>query len=608
MKQLIISCLLWMVTVQVAAQRYNLDSLLNLLETPKLTVTEQLESYVKICEVYQSSDPEKQLLYAEKGLSLAEKEKHKAYIAKFYSSIGAYYTSKLQFNTALSNFNTALEYAIAADDRKQEAVMYINLGALFNWQNNNPKSLEYYLKALSIYDEIGDVHDNRIIVLFNISNIYGGLKNKEHALSYLEKADSIAETVYAKMMVNYGFGNEYSDPEKRLEYYQKAYEMAVEVGHKGFQAAISQNIAEMYLLLGNTENSLVYIQKSLQLGEEIGHIHLIRGAYTILSEIYCKQNRWKEGEIAACKAWETDSTRSEHTNSIFYNLIASNIYFNHKEKATAYLTKFFDIIEDDLHNDDKLRESLSEMEVKYETEKKEMRIASLEQERKMYVWLGVAAVLVVFALGLALLLNIRSRRKERRLIASEAIQEGEIGERMRIADDLHDRLGSDLTAVKIGLSNAESLQSISEKLDTCMKGLREIMNNIIPRSLRLYGMKAALEDFCTQYANLQFHFFGEEKRIRHNLEYTVYCCAKELVNNSLKHSGASTVNLQLVQSKKHVSLTVQDDGCGFDERSVIKGDGLQNIRNRVASCRGKIDIASTPGKGTETVIELKTDS
>jgi signal transduction histidine kinase len=65
--------------------------------------------------------------------------------------------------------------------------------------------------------------------------------------------------------------------------------------------------------------------------------------------------------------------------------------------------------------------------------------------------------------------------------------------------------------------------------------------------------------------------------------------------------------VQNVDSLVNVSLTVQDDGCGFDEKTFVKGDGLQNIRNRIASCRGKLDIASSPGNGTETVIELRVE-
>jgi len=169
---------------------------------------------------------------------------------------------------------------------------------------------------------------------------------------------------------------------------------------------------------------------------------------------------------------------------------------------------------------------------------------------------------------------------------------------------LHDRLGGSLSAVKIGLKNSESLQTINDKIDTCMKELREIINNVMPVSLQKFGMKGALEDFSAGFSNLHFHFFGEDRRINPNHEYAVYCCARELVNNALKHSGATNINLQLIQSRKHVSLTVQDNGCGFDEKAIQKGYGLENIRNRVTTCRGKIDITSAPGKGTETVIEL----
>jgi signal transduction histidine kinase len=203
--------------------------------------------------------------------------------------------------------------------------------------------------------------------------------------------------------------------------------------------------------------------------------------------------------------------------------------------------------------------------------------------------------------------KIRNSRKERQLVAAKAVQDGEIGERERLAKDLHDRLGGSLSAVKIGLKNAESLQSLSDKLDQCIQEVREITHNLMPRSLHV-GMKAALEDFAAQFPIVHFHFFGEEKRIKERLEFIIYCCANELVTNSIRYSGAENINVQLVQGEKHVSLTVQDDGCGFDEKTVSQGIGLKNIRDRVASCNGKLDIASSPDKGTETIIELRVEN
>jgi len=59
-----------------------------------------------------------------------------------------------------------------------------------------------------------------------------------------------------------------------------------------------------------------------------------------------------------------------------------------------------------------------------------------------------------------------------------------------------------------------------------------------------------------------------------------------------------------VQGENHIALTVQDDGCGFDEKTIIKGVGLKSVRDRVASCNGKVDIFSSPNKGTETIIQI----
>ena len=179
-----------------------------------------------------------------------------------------------------------------------------------------------------------------------------------------------------------------------------------------------------------------------------------------------------------------------------------------------------------------------------------------------------------------------------------------MGERSRLARDLHDRLSGNLSAVKMGIKdNRESILNIQDKLDKCIDEIRRIAHNLMPASLQ-FGLKVALGDFTAQFDNVQFHFFGEEKRVEDRIEFVAYCCASELVNNSIRHSGAKNINLQLIQSEKHLSITVQDDGCGFDENSVKKGFGMKSIHDRIASCNGKVDVSSSPGKGTETTIEL----
>lgn len=258
-------------------------------------------------------------------------------------------------------------------------------------------------------------------------------------------------------------------------------------------------------------------------------------------------------------------------------------------------------------NEKSLHDSLTNMEAKYETEKKEMRIASLEEERRLYIWLGVAGVLLAIALLIVLWQTKRNAQKEKELTATRSVLEGEMKERTRIANELHDRLGGTLSATKIGIlvDEEKSLQNIHDKLDICIAEVRRVSHNLMPVSLQ-YGLRVALDDFIAQFPDVRFHFFGEERRIEKREEFVVYCCASELVYNSRRHSGAKNIHVQLVQSKSYISLTVQDDGSGFNEKTVKKGLGLKSVYDRVLSCNGKIDIVSSPDKGTEITIEFKT--
>jgi len=443
------------------------------------------------------------------------------------------------------------------------------------------------------------------------------MNNNERAIYYLERAIKIAEEIdntwglmqiYFELgAIYYYIGSDKHVPDTldiSLEYALKAYDISLELNDLTYRAASTEILISIYSdYLKDYELAMKYANERFQVAEQLGDPRDIASAWLHFSSLYLDLKRYEESVDAALTALEIDSTDVNFNFDLLRNLALANIFLNDHNKAAEYFDKFEDVIRKKIAQSD--RETLADMEFKYETEKKEIRIASLEKERQLYVWLGVAGVFLAVSLGIVLVLTIRNARKKRQIVASESLQEGEIGERTRIAKDLHDRLGGSLSAVKIGLNNEESLQVINDKMDACMKELREIINNIMPVSLQKFGIKGALEDYKETFANLHFHFFGEDMRINPNQEYAMYCCTRELVNNAQKHSGATKINIQLIQSKKHVSLTVQDDGCGFDEKTVQKGYGLDNIRNRVTSCRGKIDINSAPGKGTETVIEFR---
>lgn len=606
MKHILSLCLLTLLTLSVKGQSRSVDSLINILNTQKLTFDEQSKLYSKICDIYLYSDMDKSLEYARVALDLAEKEKSIAYQSLFNEFIGKIYNYKSSSDSAYFYFNKALNLAYKAKDKKLEASINLCFGVYYNQQSKYTLALEHFMKALSLY-EIQDNKVNMIIILGNVASIHRTINNFDRALYYLNKAEGlikeIKESDYPIGIMNTyyelaGVYGEKGDDEKELEYTLKTLDLARKYGNINYEIVGLHALSFSSLKKADYDSALKYGKEALQLSEKLGHKYLILGVWCGLSDIYKGMGRWEECEFAAIRAFEIDSTDVHHNKTLLYNIAKANIYLGNKDKASAFLEKYksywVQSSEKSLHN------SLTEMEVKYETEKKEIHIASLEKERQLYVWLGIAGIMFALSLGVLLWLKVRNSQKEKQLIASNAVQEGEMGERERIAGELHDRLLGSLSAIKSGIDNT----SISDKLNGCIEEIRRISRNLMPLQLR-FGVKTALEDFTAQFPSVKFHFFGQEKRIEKRLEFVVYCCANELVTNSIRHSGAKNINVQLVQGVDSISLTVQDDGCGFDEKMVTKGVGLKSIQDRVASCNGKIDISSSPGKGTETTIEIR---
>jgi two-component system, NarL family, sensor kinase len=149
-------------------------------------------------------------------------------------------------------------------------------------------------------------------------------------------------------------------------------------------------------------------------------------------------------------------------------------------------------------------------------------------------------------------------------------------------------------------------------LDTSIKELRNVANNLMPETLFSSGIRQTLVDFCegagTTSLKINFVFYGVEKRYDEKLEIFSYRIVHELVNNAMKHAEATEITVQLVCEEERMSITVQDNGKGIDPLTLKQssGKGLANIRSGVASFDGHFDLSSEHGKGTEAIIEFKT--
>lgn len=193
----------------------------------------------------------------------------------------------------------------------------------------------------------------------------------------------------------------------------------------------------------------------------------------------------------------------------------------------------------------------------------------------------------------------RNVRQSKKNAVVKAKLDGELAERVRIARDLHDRMGGLLTAVK---QNVSPDSKASKLTDEAIREMRNVAHHLLPDALQRYGLKTALADFCATMKKVGFSFYGDDKHVEN--EEVIYCIVHELVNNAVKSADAEHINVQLIVNKETTTINVSDDGNGqVDPES--DGSGLRNIREREEALGGQMDIYAKQGEGTEINIGFK---
>ncbi len=217
--------------------------------------------------------------------------------------------------------------------------------------------------------------------------------------------------------------------------------------------------------------------------------------------------------------------------------------------------------------------------------------------------------------------NIRKIGEERVL---NAVIQTEERERMRFAKDLHDGLGPLLSSLKLSVSallqmerpkeDKEILKNADSVVNEAIKSIKEISNNLSPYVLEHFGLVSAVKSFTDKINEnklIAIHIDTEAwpSRLDKNTEVILYRTICELVNNTLRHSGAKNGYIRLNCKNNDLVIIYEDDGKGFDVPLVIEGNtsgmGLQNILSRIKTIDGSASFTSINGKGMQAVITVK---
>jgi signal transduction histidine kinase len=582
------------------------------------------------------NDPQKAVLILERALEISEENEDRFHIAKSKNNLGI-------VNRDLGDFEKALQLstdALSTTDSLLMASAYNNIGVVNRNLAKYDEALKNYLNALDIY--LAKDMKSEMATTFNSIGLvysYNGINSK--AIEYHLKAKAIFESLDNQKGISEVYNNiaiiyaNDGDLEKALDYFK--YSLAIEKAlddKKGMAESVN-NVGAVYYYLNEVDSALVYFRKSLAIEKAIGDMAGISASYNNLASVMIEVGRLNGTKtyIDSAMYFAKNSKVAVDIESALDNY---SKYYEAKKDTKTALNYFKELVvfRDSLLNI-KTNEKIAELEIEYQTEKKEKEILSqradiaeqnlaLNQKNTQLLGLGVLAVILSL---LGYLFYSQQRLKNRQLQKENELKDALIKietqnrlqeQRLRISRDLHDNIGAQLTFIISSLDNlkygfqlpeklSNKLKSISEFTSTTIYELRDTIWAMNKNEISLEDLQSRISNFIDK-ANLasdriKFDFKSNTSDDR-NFTLTsvqgmnVYRIVQEAINNALKYANAKSITVDFNHGKNQLKITVIDDGKGFVLEDAQLGNGIHNMKKRAQEINGEVEIISNKNEGT----------
>ncbi len=508
------------------------------------------------------------------------------------------------------------------------------------YQGNYPEALDFYLKAYERASSRGD--QLRVAKLLNnMGIVHSSMGDKEKAESYYLRSKKMRSDIgdlagVGATLISLGNLWVKNMPLRAQPYYEEALQIFREADDKKNLGQALNNIANMYYYNGKYEQSIPLTLEALEIQRSIGNKQEESLVLMNLGYNYMMLDQAEKAEssfISSLKLAREIGSKDQIAES----LIGLGDFYEHFmkfEQANNFRNKY--ILYSDSLNKGETAQKVVELQLKFETKLKEQQIEPLTREselatlclEKQQTTIVKQRSQLVFFLSFFFLFMLMiygsykrlKMRKQQELDATiireqkaglKAVVRATANERQRIAKDLHDGVTQTLSGVRLALDRfsqelnfekdleKERFKQTVEYLGDAGNEIRQIAHQMMPAVLSKMGLISALQDMLEKSLghtkfNYQFEFFGmsETYRPHSDIEVNLFRICQELVQNVIKHSGASQVHIQLLKEPGELVLRIADDGMGFESHEVKRGLGLNNIRARVASLNGHLTFGS----------------
>lgn len=560
--------------------------------------------------------------------------------------IGQLYMDKGRFQDGMNYFRQAYHWCLKSTNKEDIATYHYCIGLASFYLGNYEIAAANYYKALGELDKVNKkVSLTGVNTYSNLAVINLRLKQNAQALSYFNYAEDIARIGnfdYKLAMVLINKGDYYlgqSKPDSAKTYFEEGLKIAKKIGKVDLQAYANEEIGQAYVMLGKYENAVPYLHVAINLARNKFNYIVIDASYVLAEALY-NLGDFKNAESLLVTNLNEAAASNLKDNTIKGYSILTEVY-----KASGQYKKAIDCLEmiavlkDTLTSTEKTR-AINQMEIKFKIAEKEQQIAKndlliAQQKGKiaqknmwMAIILGSIFLLILILFGIyrngrhkqrLQTQQIKSLQQENRIGILKAIVHGEDNERQRIARELHDGIGGMLSAaimrfMTIKHTNNEitkvpAYYEVMELLEEMGDEIRKTAHNLMPEVLLKQSLPEAMHSFCNYVQEggtlqIDFQCYGQFDNISQDFKLNIYRILQELIKNILQHAKATTALVQLQMHEQLLTITVEDNGVGFNTATIVNGLGLHNLQTRVLSMDGNYTFESEVGKGTSVYIEF----
>jgi signal transduction histidine kinase/Tfp pilus assembly protein PilF len=627
----------------------NLDSLLTVARQTK-NDSAKIRMFNKIAFSYIFNDTKKAIEVLNEGKALAEAAQFNFGLTELTNTHGIYMDVTGKSDSAGFYFEKALKMSRTHGFGIIESMCVNNLG-MFNWNRANyDEALDYFFQALKMYELIDDERSTAI-ALNNIGLIYQEMNLTEKALSYHEKSLKVREKYNLEndqiaSLNNIGINlKDLGRIDDAISSFKKGIDLAKRKNNLIDYYKLTDNLANAYNVNGNLDLALQTYLKALDKPE--GYESEQKRELATLNNIAALYNEMNNPKVALSYADKGFKLVEKYPEiellSADLNLTTAESYYmlDDFKKARQNRQRFI-TLKDSIFSENNAV-AMADLEVKYETEKKEREIliqrAELAetkltiQQRNYQIYSLIGFALILGLIGY--LFYNQQKLKNKQLHKENELKDALIKietqnrlqeQRLRISRDLHDNIGAQLTFIISSIDNLRygfdiKDEKLNNKLETISQFTSGTIYELRDTIWAMNKSEISLEDLQSRISN----FIEKADAASHGVAFqlnsktsdigdfkfssvegmNIYRIIQESINNALKYAEANHITVDFSKEKNALVFKVSDDGKGFNLATINRGNGLNNMDKRAHDIGAGIKILSEETKGTTIVLNVK---